>query len=31
MLAAGFDLRDEKAIHPVVPVMLHDAILASKF
>ena len=31
MLEAGFDLRDPKAIHPVVPVMLHDAVLASKF
>jgi glycine C-acetyltransferase len=31
MLEAGFDLRDAKAIHPVVPVMLYDAILASKF
>ena len=31
MLEAGFDLRDKNAIHPVVPVMLHDALLASKF
>lgn len=31
MLEAGFDLRDAKAVHPVVPVMLYDAILASKF
>jgi glycine C-acetyltransferase len=31
MLEAGFDLRDSKAVHPVVPVMLHDAVLASKF
>lgn len=31
MLEAGFDLRDEKAIHPVVPVMLGDAVLAAKF
>ncbi len=31
MLEAGFDLRDAKAIHPVVPVMLYDAVLASKF
>ncbi len=31
MLEAGFDLRDKSAIHPVVPVMLGDAILASKF
>jgi glycine C-acetyltransferase len=31
MLEAGFDLRDPKAVHPVVPVMLYDAILASKF
>ena len=31
MLEAGFDLRDKNAIHPVVPVMLEDAILASKF
>ena len=31
MIEAGFDLRDKNAIHPVVPVMLHDALLASKF
>lgn len=31
MLEAGFDLRDPKAIHPVVPVMLGDAKLASVF
>jgi glycine C-acetyltransferase len=31
MLMAGFDLRDSNAIHPVVPVMLYDALLASKF
>lgn len=31
MLEAGFNLRDEKAIHPVVPVMLGDAVLAAKF
>ncbi len=31
MLEAGFDLRDKNAIHPVVPVMLYDAVLASKF
>ena len=31
MLMAGFDLRDSSAIHPVVPVMLYDALLASKF
>ncbi|NBV05632.1 MAG: glycine C-acetyltransferase [Proteobacteria bacterium] len=31
MLEAGFDLRDKNAVHPVVPVMLGDAILASKF
>jgi glycine C-acetyltransferase len=31
MLEAGFDLRDKNAIHPVVPVMLYDAILAGKF
>ncbi len=31
MLEAGFDLRDKDAVHPVVPVMLHDALLASKF
>ncbi|MDX2083041.1 MAG: glycine C-acetyltransferase [Rickettsiales bacterium] len=31
MLAAGFDLRDKNAVHPVVPVMLNDEILASKF
>lgn len=31
MLGLGFDLRDKKATHPVVPVMLGDAIIASKF
>ncbi len=31
MLEAGFDLRDKNAVHPVVPVMLYDAILAAKF
>ncbi len=31
MVAAGFDVRDKNGVHPVVPVMLHDAILASKF
>ena len=31
MLEAGFDLRDPEAVHPVVPVMLYDAILAAKF
>ncbi len=31
MLEAGFDLRDKNGVHPVVPVMLGDALLASKF
>lgn len=31
MVAAGFDVRDKNGVHPVVPVMLHDALLASKF
>ena len=31
MIENGFDLRDKNAIHPVVPVMLYDAVLASKF
>lgn len=31
MVAAGFDVRDKNAVHPVVPVMLKDALLASKF
>ena len=31
MLEAGFDLRDKNAVHPVVPVMLYDAVLAAKF
>lgn len=31
MLDAGFDLRDANATHPVVPVMLGDAVLAAKF
>ncbi len=31
MLEAGFDLRDPKAVHPVVPVMLGDAKLAAHF
>jgi len=31
MVAAGFDVRDANGVHPVVPVMLGDAVLASKF
>ena len=31
MVEAGFDVRDKNGVHPVVPVMLFDAILASKF
>ncbi len=31
MLSNNFDLRDPKATHPVVPVMLYDAVLASNF
>jgi len=31
MVEAGFDVRDKNAVHPVVPVMLGDAILASNF
>ena len=31
MVEAGFDVRDQNGVHPVVPVMLYDAILASKF
>ncbi len=31
MVAAGFDVRDKNGVHPVVPVMLGDALLASKF
>ena len=31
MVDAGFNVRDKNAVHPVVPVMLGDAILASKF
>ena len=31
MVEAGFDVRDKNGVHPVVPVMLHDALLASKF
>lgn len=31
MVAAGFNVRDKNGVHPVVPVMLGDAILASKF
>jgi glycine C-acetyltransferase len=31
MVEAGFDVRDKNAVHPVVPVMLGDALLASKF
>lgn len=31
MVEAGFDVRDKNGVHPVVPVMLHDAVLASKF
>jgi len=27
MLEAGFDLRDKNAIHPVVAVMLRDAVI----
>lgn len=28
---AGFDIRDKNGVHPVVPVMLGDAVLASNF
>jgi len=31
MVEAGFNVRDKNAVHPVVPVMLGDALLASKF
>lgn len=31
MVAAGFNVRDKNGVHPVVPVMLGDAILAGKF
>ncbi len=31
MVEAGFDIRDKNGVHPVVPVMLYDAVLASKF
>lgn len=31
MVAAGFNVRDKNGVHPVVPVMLGDALLASKF
>lgn len=31
MVDAGFDVRDKNGVHPVVPVMLGDAVLASKF
>ncbi len=31
MVEAGFDVRDKNGVHPVVPVMLRDALLASKF
>ena len=31
MVEAGFDVRDANGVHPVVPVMLGDAVLASKF
>lgn len=31
MVAAGFNVRDKNGVHPVVPVMLQDALLASKF
>jgi glycine C-acetyltransferase len=31
MLEAGFDLRNPKAIHPIVPIMIYDAVLAAKF
>ncbi len=30
MVEAGFDVRDKDGVHPVVPVMLGDALLASK-
>ncbi|MBU6141119.1 MAG: glycine C-acetyltransferase [Proteobacteria bacterium] len=31
MVEAGFNVRDKNGVHPVVPVMLGDALLASKF
>lgn len=31
IVEAGFDVRDKNAIHPIVPIMLGDALLASKF
>jgi glycine C-acetyltransferase len=31
MVAAGFNVRDKNGIHPIVPVMLGDAVLAAKF
>ena len=31
MVEAGFDIRDKNGVHPVVPVMLGDAVLAAKF
>ncbi len=31
MVEAGFNVRDKNAVHPVVPVMLGDALLASQF
>lgn len=31
MVAAGFDVRDPNGVHPVVPVMLHNALTASQF
>ena len=31
MVEAGFDVRDANGVHPVVPVMLGDAVLASIF
>jgi len=31
MVEAGFDVRDKNGVHPVVPVMLGDAVLAAKF
>ena len=31
IIEAGFTIHDQEGIHPVVPVMLGDAVLASKF
>jgi glycine C-acetyltransferase len=31
MVEAGFDIRDKNGVHPVVPVMLGDAVLAARF